>query len=321
MTHDSLRHRLVMFTGSTSGAGKSTLSDFLYGQLGRHGIPARWTYEEDFVRMDLLAEYNRQWDAGDPGMADSLLAAARALFLEGSWSEDVWVVDTLFPGFFWLLGRVPLGRIERYGRDLAEILTPLQPLVVYLDPDVRTAFDRAVAARGTAWGEAIDRAIMSRTVPHYPDAPLRDHEDVLRFEIWVNDHARRLLAEWPGEVLTLDTARLSLPETQETLLHHFGLEALPDETLSPEALRAFTGTYEPEPENKEAGPLIVRLEDGFLTINRFWPAGCRLIPEGHNAFRLQAASREIIFEVNDEGDVTGVTYVLPDETRRYRKIG
>jgi len=67
--------------------------------------------------------------------------------------------------------------------------------------------------------------------------------------------------------------------------------------------------------------MIVTLEDGFLTVNRFWPAGCRLIPEGPSGFRLQAASRRIEFEVDAAGMATGLTYVLPDESHPYRKTG
>lgn len=317
----AVAYRAVMFTGSTSGAGKSTLSDFLYRQLLRHGIPAHWTYEEDFVRMDVLTEYNRLWAAGDPRMTDALLDAARILFDGVDQSDEVWVIDTLFPGFFWLLGRVPLARIERYSRDLADVLLPLHPLIVYLDADVRTAFARAVAARGTAWGATIDRAIMSWPMPHYPHAPLRNHDDVLRFQTWVNDHARECLARWPGEVLTLDTTRLTLPEAQEALLRHLELEPIPDEAVSAETLLPYTGTYLPTGDNREAGPMIVTLADGFLTINRFWPNGCRLIRDGLHAFRLQAASRTIVFDVDEEGKVTGLAYVLPNAVHRYYKSG
>jgi hypothetical protein len=201
------------------------------------------------------------------------------------------------------------------------MLRPLDPLVVYLDADVPAAFARAVAARGTAWGETIDRVIMARKKPYYPGGPLRDHDDVLRFQTWVNDQVRRLLAEWPGEVLTLDTTRMPLHEAQDTLLRRFGLETIPDEIMPPEVLLSYTGTYEPSAGNREAGPLIVRLEDGFLTINRFWPAGCRLIPEETGRFRLQAASREIVFDMDANGRVLGLTYVLPNATHRYRKVG
>jgi hypothetical protein len=113
-----------MFTGSTSGVGKSTLSDFLYRQLVAHGIPTHWIYEEDFVRMDVLAEYNRRWYGGEAGTADALLDAARALFTDHAVRDEVWITDTLFPGFFWLLGREPLDCIERYGKELARLVLP-----------------------------------------------------------------------------------------------------------------------------------------------------------------------------------------------------
>jgi hypothetical protein len=60
-------------------------------------------YEEDFVRMDVLAEYNRRWYGGEAGTADALLDAARALITDHAVRDEVWITDTLFPGFFWLL--------------------------------------------------------------------------------------------------------------------------------------------------------------------------------------------------------------------------
>ena len=73
-----------------------------------------------------------------------------------------------FPGFFWLLGREPLERIERYGQQLAEIVLPLRPLIVYLDADVATAFDRAIAVRGDLWGTRIIEHLKTWNVPYYP---------------------------------------------------------------------------------------------------------------------------------------------------------
>lgn len=318
--HDipSLQHRLVMFTGSTSGVGKSTLSDFLYRQLVAHGIPSHWIYEEDFVRMDVLAEYNRRWYGGEAGTADALLDAARALFIDHAVRDEVWITDTLFPGFFWLLGREPLDCIERYGKELARLVLPLRPLIVYIDADVPTAFDRAIAVRGDEWGVRIIEFIKTWKLPYYPHA-LRTRDDVLRFQEWVNNHVRTLLQSWPADVLTLDTTRSSLPETQRVLLRHFGLIEVPGATLSPTVLQSFTGVYEPAPENAEAGLLIVTLKEGALFINRFWPTDCRLVPEGATDFRLAAASRRIQFKTDAAGDVVGLTYTLPNAVHRYQK--
>jgi len=307
-----------MITGSTSGTGKSTLSDFRYHQLVGHRIPTRWIYEEDFVQMDVLAEYNHRWYGGEAGTADALLDAARAIFADHRDHGEVWITDTLFPGFFWLLGRGPLERIERYGQELARVVLPLRPLLVYIDADVPAAFDRAVTARGEEWGVRITDFIKTWKLPYYPHA-LDDRDDVLRFQQWVNDHVRLLLKTWPGEVLTLDTTTSSLQQTQRVLLRHFGLSEIPADPVSSAVLQSFAGVYEPAPENAEAGPLIVTLTDGALVINRFWPNGCRLVPVGLARFRLEAASRTITFETDETGSVVGLTYVLPNAVHHYQK--
>jgi hypothetical protein len=226
----SVQHRLVMFTGSTSGAGKSTLSDFLSRQLVAHGVPSRWISEEDFLRMDELSEYIRLWYGGDPGVAEALLAAARTIFIGFEERDETWVTDTQFPGFFWLLGRVSMERIERFADGMAQVLLPMHPLIVYLDADIPTAFDRAVAMRGIAWGERIIDSAKDWSLPYYPHEP-RSADDVFQFQIWVNKHVRRLFQSWPGEILTLDTTGSSMKETKNLLLRHFGLTETPDDSV------------------------------------------------------------------------------------------
>ena len=52
-----------------------------------------------------LSSYNRRWYGGEVGIADALLGAAREIFADHEDPGGVWITDSLFPGFFWLLGR------------------------------------------------------------------------------------------------------------------------------------------------------------------------------------------------------------------------
>jgi hypothetical protein len=78
--------------------------------------------------------------------------------------DEVWITDTLFPRFFWLLGREPLDCIERYGKELARLVLPLRPLIVYIDADA-PVFDRAIAVRGDEWGVRIIEFIKTWKLP------------------------------------------------------------------------------------------------------------------------------------------------------------
>ena len=69
----------------------------------------------------------------------------------------------------------------------------------------------------------------------------------------MNDNDRRLLRRWPGEVLTLDTTRLPMAETQRIVLGHLGLSEIPADTVMP-ALEPFTGIYDPRLRMRKPAP-------------------------------------------------------------------
>jgi hypothetical protein len=52
-----------------------------------------------------LSSYNRRWHGGEVGIADALRGAAREIFADHEGPGGVWITDSLFPGYFWLLGR------------------------------------------------------------------------------------------------------------------------------------------------------------------------------------------------------------------------
>lgn len=193
-----MRHRLIMVSGSSPGAGKSTLAAALARRFACQGAPCRLLSEDDLLRRDGFARFDRELGANDPHAIDALLAAARALALEGAGSGETRITDALLPGFFWLCGRYPPERVAAFGDDLATVLSPLRPLIVHLDADIATALGRAGAVRGAGWPERMSGAARRWNLPSYPGPAPRDLDDIVRFFAWLNDEMKRLFVRWPG---------------------------------------------------------------------------------------------------------------------------
>src|SRR6185503_18859564 len=80
-----------------------------------------------------------------------LLDAAVALAAEAAATPGVLVLDAILPGFFWLFGRYDAARVRATADRLAELLEPLDPLLVYLRGDPAALVARAGSARGSDW--------------------------------------------------------------------------------------------------------------------------------------------------------------------------
>jgi hypothetical protein len=204
-----------MFSGSASGAGKSRLSAALARDLESRSRPVHLLSEDDLLAMDGFARFERLLGPTDPEThrADqALLAAAGALVDEtlavsrhaGVGAPHVLVTDALLPGFFWLFGRYDAARVRAVAGQLARVLAPLFPLLVYLRGDPAALVARAAVLRGADWPARMATWVSRWNVPHYPGAPLRTLDDVLGFWSWLDTVTLALLADWPVDALVLD---------------------------------------------------------------------------------------------------------------------
>lgn len=193
---------MILVTGSGPGTGKSSMSDALFRQLRLAGKSVQWIYGSDLWRVDALRRFDTEVQQYDTAAFDSLLAGVEEVVTLWRESGETWIIDSLVPGyfgFFWLLGRYPLQEIEAMGCRLWQLLEPSHPLIVYLQADAASAYERAIADRGDAWGERIARLMQSWPLPHYPPGPLCSRDDVIGFLDWADRESLRLLAGWPGE--------------------------------------------------------------------------------------------------------------------------
>jgi thymidylate kinase len=315
-------NQLFIFYGSSPGAGKSTLSSFLYEQLRLHNIPTQWVYEEDVLYLDTFAEFIHDIQNGNHNLIVSLLEAT-SKFVDACLASGVIVItDSIFPCFNWLIATsyYSRSRIETFSSDLERILTPLRPLIIYLNSNVETALKRAVQQRGAPWLEDIISTL--NTYGYNKDKALQDIEDVIAYFETQNQLNLELLTQWSCDILTLDTTDISLDQLKTILLKRLGLsEKHKDQAVPLNILSNYVGVYRPcIAETPTADPLVISLVDGALWINTYWPNGCPLIPESITQFRLQNISHRIEFEKRPHGPPRWLTYDNCGNVYRYERI-
>lgn len=152
-------HRLVIVEG-IMGSGKSTAMRFIAKHLQEAGLPAVPIHERTDphpVRAtDELEHWFEPWrDATPEDLADRALARWAA-FVEYTLSNaEIAVLDgQLFHGDLThlLLMEADTSLIFGYIRKLATVVTPLNPLVLYLwQEDVEEAIRRVCVERGPEW--------------------------------------------------------------------------------------------------------------------------------------------------------------------------
>jgi thymidylate kinase len=144
---------LVAVWGASPGIGKSTLCAGLSEWLSRTGLQVDHFQEEEILTRPQYAEVASHFMATgevEPGallsatarFADSVLAAG----------ADVVIADALMP---YVPSLLAMGHSEQaiseFMADLAGILAPLRPVMIFLDGDASTALSRATAREEPGW--------------------------------------------------------------------------------------------------------------------------------------------------------------------------
>jgi hypothetical protein len=227
MTESAAVIRFVMVTGSGPGAGKSTIAAFLAEQLTAEGVPVRYVSEDDAAHLDAFVPVRTSFRTGFPDPVDALLEASGNLVREYADRPSVHLVDALLPGYHYLFGLCPARRAASYNRELHQVLCSMRPMIVYLKSDVESAFRRAVEERGEKWlGE-----FLKRINGHYQAAqnvctalPLSSIGDVVSFFEEMDQFMLRMVGEWSGKRLVIETRGRTLEEVKMMLKVSFLFE-------------------------------------------------------------------------------------------------
>jgi hypothetical protein len=306
MSSDRSRYRLIMVVGSSPGAGKSTFSDFIYRRLVAERLPVEWFYESDVFRYEPVRRFGETFDRAPPDLLQTFREGAQ--FVVDLWrdSPGIRVLDSYLPGYFWLLHAVPLDELQTLGDDLWQLLSPLDPLIVYCRADVGVAWYRAKRQRGDAWGERLWRHITSWNTPLYPGAPMRTENDVLDFFAWLDNLGHQLIQRWPGDVVTVNTLA-PRAQVEAQILLALGLPPVaPPQRPPPEELQQYVGSYVRD--GGDGPPVTVSLVSDTLHASLFWDSGTALDREDGDLFRVRAGSATVRFLRTERGAISGLTY-------------
>lgn len=294
-----MKHKLILFYGSSSGAGKSTLSSRLQQALKQATVPVQWLYEDDVQHLDFFAPVmTHMRGEGSLDMPGACLAATANLVEAYANGDTVVVADSILPYYDWLLAAgYDNGTLKPFNQQLQEQVRPLRPLIVYLQADIGTVLQRAVDQRGEQWLR--DLIMFMNTWNANKSQPIRDQADVIAYLERNDQQKRQLLAEWTGAILWLDSAQHSIDACAATLWHCLDL-APPAKQVQQEAaasLARYVGHYTTSDIDPPDGErtLAISLRDGELWANLYWPNGCRLLATDERTFQLQDTSHWLAF--------------------------
>jgi thymidylate kinase len=213
------KHHLIMFYGVSPGAGKTTLSDWLRLELSERGMSVVWIEEHHVHNLEIFQEVVEVFTNGAEDYVTPLLNAAEALVQQHLGKTDIVLTDSLFPSYTWLFAEgVAKTTIAKFNQELAKVLVPLHPLILWLDGDISILLQRAVKQRGEEWLNGLIESLNSYR--YSPVRPVVDSSSVESFFKELKILHSDMLAEWPHEVLRLAVTETSLEILQSEISQH-----------------------------------------------------------------------------------------------------
>jgi thymidylate kinase len=146
---------LVVAWGASPGIGKSTLCAGLSEWLSDAGLQVDHFQEEEILTRPQYADVASHFLATGEVERDALLSAT-ARFADSvlAAGTDVVIADALMP---YVPSLLAMGHSEQaitaFMADLADILAPLRPVMIFLDGDASAALSRAAAREEPGWLE------------------------------------------------------------------------------------------------------------------------------------------------------------------------
>ncbi|RPK71427.1 hypothetical protein EES45_34660 [Streptomyces sp. ADI97-07] len=144
---------LITVWGASPGVGKSTLCAGLSRSLAATGLRVDHFREESILsrpQFTAVAEEFRR--TGRVGLETLIAATANFVAAVVASDDDVVIADALVP-FVPTLLAMGHGQetIDAFTADLAEVLAPLDPVMVFLDGNAASALSRAATREGEGW--------------------------------------------------------------------------------------------------------------------------------------------------------------------------
>ena len=218
--------KLILLEG-LSGSGKSTTATYLALQLQRQGIPYRYHWE-----MEVPHPVNMRTGFGDsvytPEERFELgLAKWRAFAAGAAGGDQVTILDgkplhiTLL--YMILHDSIKRERLVDYARQIAAIIRPLGPRLVYLrQEDLELGLQHLERDRGTGWSEGLIAQIQQRQADKSLDFSGRD--GLLRYFAHYRDLLESALAGMDTPALRIEVQEDDWPARYRKLHAFLGLD-------------------------------------------------------------------------------------------------
>ncbi|MCX4903037.1 hypothetical protein [Streptomyces sp. NBC_00878] len=209
---------LVSVIGSSPGVGKSTLCRALADWLAGLGASVDHFEEADILARPAFRPVAEEFADGTSDVRPETLVESTRAYVEESLAagRDYLVTDALLP---FVPSLVAWGHDEstlvRVVKELTRAVLPAEVTVVYVHDDPATALRRAVEREEADWEDwyvgKLAGSPGTRAVHDLPSAAAH-----LRFEA---ELTRRLLADTPWRVLTVDAGTLGAQESFAYVQH------------------------------------------------------------------------------------------------------
>jgi thymidylate kinase len=214
-----LHTKLILIEG-LPGAGKSTTTQRIGMRLQQAGLACRWYLEEDephpiacldFLLKELPQKLPPLWHT----FAQQALKAPDITIMESRLWQNT--------AFFMYMGDFPVSAIRELQHQVWQVLTPLSPVLVYLDQDnVESALQRLYSFREEA---LVNAAIqMTSTYPWFQRRGLNDVSGWVQFFQEWQRVAEQLYDDWPAVKLRVVNAHAAWETTYQQIDHHLQLE-------------------------------------------------------------------------------------------------
>ncbi len=185
-------------------------------------VSTRCMLENALAHLDVLAPIREGFHRENSDKIKVLLAVAKALAEECMRSSKVYLIDAFLPGYHFLFGLCSITSISAYNASSYAHLSALHPMVIYLKSDVPSAFRRAVDERGQEWfDEFLERINWHFRKGRYECAslPMSSMKDVFVYFEEMDQLLQRMVGEWPGSRLVIDTTGQTIDTIKMMLMN------------------------------------------------------------------------------------------------------
>ncbi|MEE3042996.1 MAG: hypothetical protein VX948_19200 [Candidatus Latescibacterota bacterium] len=342
--------RLILVEGCP-GSGKSSTAQFLGRQLQRAGHTCRWYYEEERPHP-LAALKGIDRSKGYREFGTAALIRWRDFVRRARRSKEITIVEShFFQNLITPLLRanVKPERIGKVVHKMAEFVTPLRPMMVYLhQPDYATTMRRILDERGARIEHYIR---LSENSAYGKRHGLEGFDGLVQNWVDTRTLMEQLIEDLEFPTLSIDNSAGDWSAYLEQIGEFLSTPFQPGPALSADALTAYAGTYTYRSNtaprraagttrfgrmnvNRRVGGLprsvalhhqkevefTISVEQGELVLRDYgwlWPTN-RLIPIDKDIFDIRSWPFQLHFE-REAGEIVAAT--RQSETTRWQITG